>query len=411
MPGADVVIIGAGQAGLAMSRQLGALGIDHVILERGRVAERWRSAAWHSLRLLTPNWMTRLPDWRYRGKDPDGYMDRHALAQFLTDYAGATAAPVITDAQVVRVLRDGDGYAVETTVGSWRCRAVIIATGHCDQPRLPALAASIDPAIEQIHSSAYRDPLQLKRGGVLVVGAAASAVQIALELAHAGRRVVLAAGRHTPLPRQYLGRDIFWWLDRTGVLTGRATEMPDIEAGRGQPSLQLAGRADGLDVDLRTLERNGVRIAGRLESAEGTKLRFADNLVASIRHAEDKRDRLLADIRRLATRLAIDATADPMAPFTPTSPPDQLELEAAGVASIVWATGFSRDYSWLDLPVVADGELIHDGGVLPLPGLYALGLRFMRRRNSNFIDGVGADAADLADMIAAHLGASRRRAA
>jgi putative flavoprotein involved in K+ transport len=412
MPVADVVIIGAGQAGLAMSRQLGELGIDHVILERGRVAERWRTAAWWSLRLLTPNWMTRLPDWQYRGNDPDGYMDRHAFVRFLTDYAGAVAAPVITDAQVMRVSTIGDhGYAVETTVGTWRCRAVVIATGHCDRPWLPDSAAALDPALEQVHSAAYRDPSYLAPGGVLVVGASASAVQIALELAQAGRRVILAAGRHTPLPRRYLGRDIFWWLDRTGVLTERATEMPNLGAARRQPSLQLAGRADGLDVDLRTLERNGVRIAGRLQVASETSVCFAGSLVASIRRAERKRDRLLADMRGLASRLALDAAAAPIEPFTPASPPVQLDLRAEGIASIVWATGFSRDYSWLDLPAVANGELIHDGGVLPLPGLFALGLRFMRRRNSSFVDGVGADAADLADMIAARLGVSRRLAA
>ena len=412
MQGADVVIIGAGQAGLAMSRQLGALGIDHVILERGRVAERWRSASWRSLRLLTPNWMTRLPDWQYRGDDPDGYMDRHAFVRFLIDYAGATAAPVIADAPVTRVSMDGSRrYAVETPVGTWRCRAVVIATGHNDRPRLPKVSAAIDPAIVQLHSSEYRSPAELVPGGILVVGAGASGVQIALELAQAGRQVTLAAGRHTPLPRRYLGHDIFFWLNRTGVLTALAANMPNIDAARRQPSFQLAGRLDGLEVDLRTLEQHGVRIAGRLQEAAGTTVAFADNLVTCIRHAERKRDRLLGDMREVAFGLGMNYTADPIAPFTPASPPEALDLRADNITSIVWAGGFARDYSWLDLPVLANGELIHNGGVLPFPGLYAMGLRFMRRRNSNFIDGVGADATDLADLIAAQLGVSRRLAA
>jgi putative flavoprotein involved in K+ transport len=412
MPCADVVIIGAGQAGLAMSRELAALGIENVILERGRVAERWRTTTWDSLRLLTPNWMTRLPDWRYRGTDPDGYMTRDAVIQFLSGYAGAIAAPIISASPVTRVEAVGGGYAVFTPAGAWNCRALVIATGHCDLPCLPAPAGDIDPSVIQLHSSHYRNPSALAAGNVLVVGASASGAQIALELALSGRSVTLAVGRHTPLPRLWLGRDIFYWLDRMGTLAAPARSLSDLDAARNQPSLQLTGRTNGLGVDLATLEKHGVRLTGRLGAAAGHTVHFQDGLSATIAYAEAKRDRLLGDISRLARAQPLPAETSVLSPFVPTSPPKTIDLRSESIRTVIWATGFRRNFTWLRLPILDEhGELAHRGGETAVRGVYALGFRFLRRRNSSFIDGVGADAAHLAGRIAERLGASHRKAA
>jgi putative flavoprotein involved in K+ transport len=289
---------------------------------------------------------------------------------------------------------------------------VVIATGHCDAPCLPALSTVVDPSVAQVHSSGYRNPSLVPPGNVLVVGASASGAQIALELALAGRGVTLSVGRHTPLPRTWLGRDIFFWLDRMGTLDAPARSVADLEAARSQPSLQLTGRPDGAGVDLSTLEKHGVRLAGRLAAADGRSVRFEDDLTATIAHAEAKRDRLLGEISRFAkVGLPPDNTAAP-SPFVPVSPPDVVDLRDEAIGTVIWATGFRRDFNWLTLPVLDDrGELAHQAGETALSGVYAIGFRFLTRRNSSFIDGVGADAAHLAGCIADRFGVPRRRAA
>jgi putative flavoprotein involved in K+ transport len=408
----DVVIVGAGQAGLAMSRELSALGIEHVVLERGHVGQRWRTRTWDTLRLLTPNWMTRLPDWQYRGPDPDGYMPRDAIIRFFSAYAGAFAMPVIAETPVSRIAADRGGFAVETPNGNWRARAVVIATGHCEEPGIPASAAGLDRWTTRLHSSAYRNPKQLPPGNVLVVGASASGVQIAHELAESGRAVTLAVGRHNALPRRLYGRDIFWWLDAMGYTSVRAADVPDIEAARAQPALQLAGREDGISLDLATLQRAGIRLVGHFSGAERRLVHLAGDLEQTVRQAERKRDRLIGEIAAFAKSIGL-GTAEPGFPRNAAvgDVPERLDLGENGISSIVWATGFRRNFSWLDVPVVrTDGELIHEDGVLPVDGLYALGFRFMRRRSSSFIDGVGADAAFIAGRIAMQFGIATRAA-
>lgn len=408
----DVAVIGAGQAGLAMSRELSALGVEHVILERGHVGQRWRTRTWDTLRLLTPNWMTRLPDWRYRGPEPDGYMPRDAIIRFFSSYAGAFAMPVIAETPVTRIAVDRGGFIVETPNGRWHARAVVIATGHCEKPSVPASAAGLNPWTTQLHSSAYRNVQQLPPGNVLVVGASASGVQIAYELAGSGRSVTLAVGRHNALPRRLYDRDVFWWLDAIGHTSVRASDVPDIEAARGQPALQLAGREDGISLDLATLQRAGIRLVGHFAGAEGRLVQLAGDLQQTVAQAARKRDRLIAEIAAFAKSSGLD-TAEPGFPRNAVvgDVPERLDLGEAGISSIVWATGFRRNFSWLDVPVVrADGELIHEDGVLPVDGLYALGFRFMRRRSSSFIDGVGADAAFIAGRIARQFGIATQAA-
>jgi len=422
MPRVQAIVIGGGQAGLAMSRCLTERNVEHVVLERLRIGERWLGERWDGLRLLTPNWMTRLPGWRYGGPDPDGFMTMPEVAAFLASYARSFAAPVEAGTTVLRVAREVAGgrarFRVETDRGVWTADAVVLATGDCDRPCVPSAAAGLSPGIAQVVPSAFRNPDALPPGGVLVVGASATGVQLADALAAAGRPVVLSVGAHTRIPRRWRGRDIFWWLDRCGVLDDPWHRVGDIARARRQPSLQLVGNPDGRSIDLATLAGRGVRLAGRLSGIDGTEAGFAPDLLASAADAERRLGRLLARIDATAADRGLDAGAPPAERPAPiptdllTGAPDRLDLAAEGIGSVIWATGFRRAWPWLALPVVgADGEIVHDGGVTAVPGLYVLGLRFLRRRKSSFIDGVGPDAEALAEHLLRHARARSRRAA
>ena len=399
----ETLIIGAGQAGLAMSRCLTDLGRDHLILEKGRVAERWRSERWDSLTLLTPNWQTRLPGYRYRGDDPDGFMSRDEVVSFFEGYATSFSPPVVGGVEVSSVAESDRGFEVTTDRGRFDARNVVVATGHAGAPSIPTLSRSIDPSIHQLHSAHYRNPRSLPEGGVLVVGAAASGQQIASELLAAGRRVVLSVGRHTKLPRRYRGRDIFWWLDASGKLHESADTVPDLEAARRAPSFALTGRNDGEDLDLHLMACDGMTLAGRLLGADGSTVGFADDVDDTIAEADQKMSRVLRNIDR-----HIDATGTPASPPWPRRQPlpigptpTQLDLQSEGISTIVWATGYRRDLGFLDAPILdAFGEPIHERGLTTVPGLAFVGLRWQSRRNSNFIDGVGDDAAYLAERLA-----------
>jgi putative flavoprotein involved in K+ transport len=408
----QAIVIGAGQAGLAMSWCLGRHGIGHVVLERGRVGERWRSERWDSLRLLTPNWMTRLPGLVYAGDDPDGFLTMPEVAGFLEDYARIAKAPVQGGTTVRHVSRLGGGYLVETDRGSWQAPVVVVATGYCDRPRIPACAAALPASIHQTTPAAYRNPASLPAGGVLVVGASASGVQLADELANAGRVVTLSVGRHIRLPRRYRDRDIMWWLDRTGILAKPAAKVADLAAARAEPSLQLVGSPEGRSLDLETLRANGVRLLGRLNGIEGGRATFAGDLHETTAAAQHRLQRLLAKLDRTAAALQHTVPVEDVPSIVLDAPETTLDLEAAGIRTVLWATGFGRDYRWLDVPVLDEaGEIIHDGGITPSPGLYVLGLNFMRRRDSSFIAGAGADAQELSADIAARLAAQPRLAA
>ncbi|MGG5819960.1 NAD(P)-binding domain-containing protein [Falsiroseomonas sp. HW251] len=413
MRSTDAVVIGAGQAGLAASHQLGRFGIEHVVLERGRIAERWRSERWDSLRLLTPNWMTTLPGHAYAGPHPDGFMSLPELIEFLSDYAAAFNAPVLEGIAVGALRPIGEAWHVETNAGCWRARSVVVATGACARPAVPDFAATLSPAIHQLPASAYRNPAALPPGGVLVVGAAASAVQIAEELSVAGREVAIAVGRHTRAPRSYRGRDIFWWMHHVGLLEDRAEDQRDLRRAASQPSLQLVGGLPRRDLDLGALRDRGVRVLGRATGAEGTRMRFADDLALSTAGAQRPMESMLARIDVAADALGAPQQGWPAAPgdFAPTPP--ELDLAGERVGSVVWATGYRRDNGWLGAAGLLDdsGEIRHRLGIGALPGLFVLGLRFMRRRSSSFIGGVGIDAAVIAGELARHLSHQPSRAA
>ncbi len=401
----NTLIIGGGQAGLALSHRLTTLGRDHLVLERGRTAERWRSERWDSLRLLTPNWMTRLPGYAYEGPDQDGFMTAGEVVDFFQDYADSFDAPVREFTSVRRVGPCGDLFVVETDDGPVLSRNVVIATGWCDQDAVPATAAAVSTRINQVVPSRYKKPDDLPAGGVLVVGASATGVQLAQELHLSGRPVTLAVGSHSRMPRTYRGMDSYWWLDLLGSLDRTIDQVGDPVAARHEPSLQLVGSPDGATLDLTTLQSIGVRLAGRLRGIDGEHASFATNLDAVIADTDRRMHRVLDRVDDAIERLSL--RSEMLAPdrpgrVTPVTPLDTLDLHAEGITSIVWATGFRRRYDGVDRPVIdRRGEIAQYRGVTPVAGAYVLGQRFQHYRSSNFIDGVGRDALAVAEHITA----------
>jgi putative flavoprotein involved in K+ transport len=395
----DTVVIGAGQAGLALSRHLTAARHDHVVLERGRVGERWRSERWDALHLLTPNWLNQLPG-AAPLPDPHGYLDRRGLIAHLEAYAAG--APVREHTTVLRVRPTARGYHVATDAGDWHARSVVIATGDCGVPRIPASAAAAPPSVRQLHAARYRRPDLLPDGGVLVVGAGPSGQQIAAELRRGGHDVALAVGRHARMPRTYRGRDVFAWLHDAGQLAVHADDVPHLAAARRAPSLPVSGARGGESLGLDVLARLGIVVTGRLTGFAGRYALFAADLDRELGAAERRMHRALSQIDSHIERTG--AAAEPAAVPPPVSlPPGPRQLDlGAGIRTVLWATGYGRSYPWLEVPVLdAAGELVHREGVTAAPGLFALGLRFQRTRRSHFLGGVGDDAARIAEAIVA----------
>ncbi|NMO92708.1 NAD(P)-binding domain-containing protein [Actinomycetospora sp. TBRC 11914] len=395
------IVIGAGQAGLAMSRCLTARGMHHVVLERGRIGQRWRHERWDSFTLLSPNWQTRLPGRRYTGADPDGFMTGTEVADMLEGYAAESAAPVCEGVTVRSVARIGRTWRIRTDAGDLYAPSVVVATGDLDRPAIPALADSLPVGITQLHTSGYRNPEQPAPGAVLVVGAGPSGQQIADELARAGRTVHLAVGRHKGLPRRYRGQDTYWWMDRMGTLSRTVDSLPDPTATR-TPNAVLTGGTR--DLDLHRLVADGVEPHGRLESVHGGTLTFDDGLPAMLAEADDNVERFRTKVDRWIAAQGLDVPED--APWVRRSAPwaqaasSTLDLRAAGITTVIWATGFRRDFSWIHAPVLdAAGEPVHRRGITDAPGLYFLGLKWQYRRSSSFLDGVGTDA----EYLARHL--------
>jgi putative flavoprotein involved in K+ transport len=405
------IIIGAGHAGLAMSRCLSERSIDHVVLERGEVAHTWRTERWDSLRLLTPNWQSRLPGFRYQGDDPDGYRTMPEVIGFIEDYARTIAAPVQTHTRVTSVRHGDSGYVVRTDRDEWQCRAVVLASGACNIARVPAFANLVPPSIACLTAQQYRNPDQLADGGVLVAGASASGTQIACEIQRSGRPVTLAVGEHIRAPRLYRGRDLEWWMDVAGVLDERYDEIDDIARARKVPSLQLAGTPDRSTLDLNALGDVGVTLVGRLAGVVDGKAQFAGSLRNMCAMSDLKMGRLLDTIDAWARDHGLDGEVEPPHRLPPTRVPDEPPLimnlanfAKTNIRTIIWATGYRPDYTWLDVPVLDQkGMIRHDGGITSSPGLYLMGAPFMRRRKSTLIDGAGDDARELSGHLAAHL--------
>ena len=397
----SVVVVGAGQAGLATSRELTKAGVDHVVLERGRVAQTWRGR-WDSFCLVTPNWFVRLPDGHYDGPDPDGYMPRDEIVSWFERYAAACDPPVREEVDVQSVEATGEGFLLGTSDGSLQAKTVVLATGAYQRPYRPAAAETLPPDLLAIDVEGYRNERDLPAGRVLVVGSGQSGCQIAEELHVAGRDVVLACGRAPWTLRRWGGRDFTWWADETGFLDATVESLPDPSA-RLFANVQTSGHGGGHDLHLRTLQAQGVVLAGHFLGAENGRMQFADDLAESAAWGDDRYRQFRELVRKLVAERGLEdaGLADPE-PFEAAAPES---LDARDFGAVIFAGGFRPDYrSWLPWQDAFDvhGFPLHrDGASTVVPGLYFVGVHFLRKRKSSLLGGVGEDAAIVAHQIAA----------
>lgn len=403
-----VVVVGGGHSGLAMSRNLSDRGVDHVVLERAEVANSWLTQRWDSFTMLTPNWQARLPGRVYEGDDPDGFMTGAEIAGFIRAYADMVGAPVEAGTVVTSVRPAGEGYEVVTDRDTWRCRCVVLAGGACNLPSIPDFAAAVPAGVEQVNPLEYRNPDQLADGGVLVIGAAATGLQLAEEIHSSGRPVILSVGEHVRMPRTYRGSDIQHWMEAIGRLDERYDEVEDILKARKLASPQLVGTRERRTLDLNSVTDCGVQLRGRLGAIRDGVAMFSGGLRNHTALADQKLGRLLDDIDGWIERNGLDGDVGPAERFEPTrvvrGAPLTLDLGRGEIKTIVWATGFHPDLSWVDLPVFdTTGHVRHDGGVVCAPGVYLLGATFLRRRRSSFLHGAADDSRDLADHLVGYL--------
>jgi putative flavoprotein involved in K+ transport len=410
----EIAIIGGGQAGLALSYRLTEHGRPHVILEQRRVVESWRTKRWDSLRLIAPNWSMVLPGFAYPGDDPDGFMGRDEVVQHLVAYASSFGAPVLEGTRVSSVERDSvhERFVLRTQDGTLEADQVVLATGALQQPKLPPDAKALPSTISQLVAADYRNPGMLERGGVLIVGSGQTGCQVAEELARSGREVYLSGGRSWWAPRRYRGRDIAAWLRLTGWFERRAQDLPP-GAHAGQPNPQLTGAGGGHDISAHSLARDGVRLRGRLRGiSEGTAF-FSDDLAASVAWADGEARKLLDSIDRVIAADQLDAPTEELpADLRPRgrelmqaagqerSVALELDLSRAKISTVIWATGYRPDFSWVRLPFIdADGYPVQRRGVTSVEGLYVLGLDWLHNAKSGLFAGIGDDATHLASVI------------
>lgn len=410
MRNADVVIIGAGQAGLAASFHLSRMGIDHIVLEQGRVAETWRSHRWDTFTLVTPNWTFDLPGFPYDGPDPNAFMDLAEIVTRFERYADLVGPPLETGVRVLRLglgRADSSGqFTLRTSAGHLTARHVVVATGAYQRPRIPL--ASLSSGVLQLHTDDYRRPDQLPDGGVLVVGSGQSGSQIAGELCEAGRTVYLSTGSCGWLPRRYRGRDNVEWRVEMGVFDDTLDVLPNLHARTACPAIQT-GRDAGRDLNLWTLASRGVVLTGRFTDMDGTLVRFAGDLDTNIAACNATAERFRQSVDAYIEAGGFTAPVDRDAPSPPPrlSGIDYLDLARAGVGTVLWATGYSLDFSWIDADLFdEDGYPMQTQGVSLCPGLYFVGLHWMHKRKSGVIFGVGEDAKNVCRHIATRLGVS-----
>jgi putative flavoprotein involved in K+ transport len=403
MEDAETVVIGGGQAGLAASRLLAERGIEHVVLERGRIAERWRTQRWDSLMFQFPNWSVELPGMRLTTADPDGFSHKDEIVQFIERYAASCANCVRTGVNVTRLRRAStqDRFELVTSGGTIRARHVIVATGPYQIPRIPALRHELPPEVYQLHAADYRSPQDLPTGAVLVVGAGASGCQIADELLESGRTTYFAVGRHRRVPRRYRGRDVFWWRRQLGELDQSVDSTPP---ERRQPPPLVTGVHGGYDVDLRRSAERGLLLAGRLRAISEGKLAFIDDLEMSLRAGDRAYADFKSEVDAYIARQGLDmppGSDDGAKSTKPLNSPSELDLRRAGITSILWATGYDFDFGWIDLPVFdARGSPEQYRGATRVDGLYFLGLQWLHKSKSSFLYGVGEDAGAIVEHIA-----------
>jgi putative flavoprotein involved in K+ transport len=397
----ETLVIGGGQAGLVMSHRLKQRGLSHLVLERHRIAERWRSERWDGLKFQFPNWSVRLPDFPFPHSDPNGFSSTDTIVKFIEAYAAFVSPPIRCGVAVTRLSqRDGGGFIAETADGTIAANNVVVATGPYQRNLVPDLLR--DHPVFQVHASGYRNPEQLPPGAALVVGAGASGAQIAEELLHAGRRVYLSIGRHRRLPRRYRGRDLIWWLADM-----RLDQMTPEERGSARLGPVISGAFGGRTIDFRSFAADGMILVGRIEAADQGVLQIAPGLAESLSDGDLVFNTFLNTVDEYVKRRGMDMPEDPTAheklanPPIVTAPLTQLDLAAEGISAVIWATGYGMDFSWIDVPVLDErGDAVHRNGISAVPGLYFLGLQWLSKMNSSFLSGVGDDAAVLADYIA-----------
>jgi putative flavoprotein involved in K+ transport len=408
---ASVVVIGGGQAGLAISYQLKQRGIDHVILEKNQIAHSWKTQRWDAFCLVTPNWQCQLPGFPYQGSDPMGFMLRDEIVAYVEGYAKHISAPVKEGVAVTRLKEDATGgFALETSAGAMIADTVVLAVSGYHVPNVPRMSDRLDASVTQLHSSAYRNPQSLPPGEVLVIGSGQSGCQIAEDLHLAGRKVHLAVGSAPRCPRVYRGRDAVEWLDDLGQYDLPVEQHNLKEKVRKNANHYLTGRDGGRDIDLRKFAIEGMSLYGRLRDIQNGRLEFADDLAKNLDNADRVYNGICGLIDDHIARNAISAPASPhYAPvWQPESPVATLDPAKAGISTIIWTTGFRSDWSWVELPIFdGAGYPTHRRGVTSMDGVYVLGLPWLHTWGSGRFVGVGRDADFLAKHLAARLDAPK----
>lgn len=400
----ETLIVGGGQAGLAVSHMLSRSGRPHLILERGRIAERWRTERWDGLRFQFPNWSVQLPDFPFRYADADGFATSPEIVEYISSYADHVRAPIRCGVAVTRMRHreEGAGFLAETSGGPVASANVVVATGPYQRPIVPSLLQD-DTWLFQVHASKYRAPDQLPDGAVLVVGSGASGAQIAEELVRAGRRVLLSVGHHRRMPRRYRGRDLIWWLSSLGL-----DQTPTEKRGPDKSLPLITGAYGGHTIDFCAFAGQGMTLLGRIVGAENGILDIAPDLAKNLASGDAAYADFLDRVDAHVVRQGLEVPAEPGARAAHPDPPcvaeplRRLDMRAEGIGSVIWATGYGCDFSWLDFPVFdGAGEPVHRGGITEVPGLYFVGLQWLSKMNSSFLSGVGDDAARLAAHIVA----------
>jgi putative flavoprotein involved in K+ transport len=398
----DTVVIGGGQAGLAMSAVLQQRGWEHVVLECRRVGERWRTERWESLRFQFPNWSLELPGYAYTGDDPNGFAHWREILRLVEDYAASTRAPVREHTEVTGLRTDDGRFVLSVPEGTIHARCVVVATGPFQRPHIPQPSERVARSVLQTDPTRYQRPEDLPDGAVLVVGSGASGCQIGDELRRAGRTVFLSVSRHRRVPRRFRGKDVYWWLERMG----RFAQTIDSFPGRQwPPSTVVTGVSGGYDVNVRQMASDGIRVIGRVVGASGGALAIARNANEILDEADAAFATFLAAAGEFAAAnpdldLAEEEPARPAALPATVAEVDSLDLRRENITAIIWATGYDYDYDWLQVPVLdAQGRPLQQRGVTPVPGLYFLGLHWMHTFKSGLFSGVGNDAEHLAEHI------------